>query len=210
MSCNETALAWLRRLLHLTQAQVLECISEHHAKLRRNVRIHDDVTPQVLELIEMMLDPAEDRLQASAIVGIWKKSLQKMARRSERTAFPEAPAAVSPPASNVSQFSFLQPPPVPRRKTSTASVTSPTDLPQATSLRDGLACWPIRDAHGWRFDKKRSKSNVMVPDAGYCNQLKNRDHHFVLDDSLTMRYHWNDVKSVVALLADILFAEGIC
>lgn len=73
-----------------------------------------------------------------------------------------------------------------------------------TSPRQPTPNWPRTEADKWLMQRKIQ--NVHVPDESEANQLKGRDHIFVVDNSYTMGAHWKHVADTVELLSEVLFA----
>jgi tetratricopeptide (TPR) repeat protein len=73
-----------------------------------------------------------------------------------------------------------------------------------TEIREGLPYLSIEDAKLWRRDKKKTPRNADALVGGYLlNRLNSRNHVFIIDNSISMRKHWDEAQKLIPTLAYI-------
>ena len=77
------------------------------------------------------------------------------------------------------------------------------------SLINKPPTWAVATARRWlltRRSKRGEKQKLGVPNTAFRDELKGRDHVFLIDDSFKMQKYWGEAADIVELLSEILFA----
>ncbi|KAI2476234.1 SPS1 Serine-threonine protein kinase [Pyrenophora tritici-repentis] len=211
--------------------KVLPVVRTQHREVIHKRRINiDGIMPEVIHTIEKMMGHKDYRPTALAVYEHITEALD-LARPLEPTAVTQSPAQRSPPpvlpheglGLRIGQIPMQSPThhfPSPsniieeKRKTSNYVPRTPGSASRVMSYRyDSPSASPMVAKEGsdlpyanidgvleW-ISKKKSSSAVRLKDQDWLHRLHGRDQIFLIDDSNSMKKHWEQVRRVFEALA---------